>query len=446
MFNLLVYTNKGMTNLIKDMTTEEIEEFIHKHLPVKTVEKKKYGEVFTPPALINKMLDRFPNKVWSNPDLKWLDPSCGTGNFMILVYQRLMFGLKTAFPKEHERSEHIITNMLYMVELNVKNVRICQQIFGQEANIVCSDFLSNNTGFEDIKFDCIVGNPPFQEDLNVKGPGGKSKLYERIFLKAVGNMLQIGGYLSFVVPDNMLSGSGNVAYKTLIQNNVQFVSFNDENQSFFPGIQQFVCYFLMEKTSPGHSSNITLIEGTNGQHFKLKLEDRPINPVRNWTMYVENLVKKYIGNVKNDAVYNRGKSLDSYSGTKYSVIYTPSKKLRTNKLDLAVGLGIKKAVIFAISPKLEYEMDYTGKYGVGPNTFYIPFKTIEQGRHIEAFLRSDHYKLLASACRTSRQFLKIGFIEHLKMDNIVGKSKVNKTLNRRTLKRRIVNRRTLKSK
>jgi hypothetical protein len=431
-----------MINLIKNMTNEEIEEFIHKHLPVKILEKKKYGEVFTPPALINKMLDRFPNKVWSNPDLKWLDPSCGTGNFMILVYQRLMLGLKTVLPKEHERSEHIITNMLYMVELNAKNVRICQQIFGQEANIVCSDFLSNKTGFEDINFDCIVGNPPFQEDIDVKGPGGKSKLYERIFIKAVDSMLNKGGYLSFVVPDNMFSGSGNVAYKTLIQNNVQFVSFNAENKLFFPGIQQIICYFLMEKTS----SNITLIEGTNGQHFKLKLEDRPINPVRNWTMHIENLVKKYIGNVKNDAVYNRGKSLDSYNGTKYSVIYTPSKKLRTNKMDLAVGLGIKKAVIFAISPKLEYEMDYAGKYGVGPNTFYIPFKTIEQGRHIDAFLKSDHYKLLASACRTSRQFLKIGFIEHLKMDNIVGKSKVNKTANRRTMKRRNVNRRTLKVK
>ena len=77
-----------------DMNESEIEEFIAKHLPVKVLEKKKYGEVFTPSALIKKILDFFPKSVWSNPDLKWLDPSCGTGNFMILVYQRLMLGLK----------------------------------------------------------------------------------------------------------------------------------------------------------------------------------------------------------------------------------------------------------------------------------------------------------------------------------------------------------------
>lgn len=443
-----------MTKLLIKMTNEEIDEFIGKHLPVKALEKRKYGEVFTPPALILKMLGLFPKSVWSNPDLKWLDPSCGTGNFMILIYQRLMTGLTKAFSKEDERSEHIIKNMLYMVELNSKNVGICRQLFGSDANIVCSDFLADKKFFSsnlvsgsgsgsdsEIKFDCIIGNPPFQEDTDMKGPGGKSKLYERIFIKSLDNMLKTGGYLSFIVPDNMFSGNGNVAYNAIIKNHVEFVSFNDENQSFFPGIQQTVCYFFMKKTG----SNSSLIEDNDGHHFKLQLEDRPVNPVRNWTLHIEKLVKKYIGNVKNDAVYNRGKPLSSYNGTKYSVIYTPSKKLRTNKLDSAVGLGIRKAVIFAISPKLEYEMDYTGKYGVGPNTFYIPFKTMEQGRHLDAFLKSDHYKLLASACRTSRQFLKIGFIQHLKMEKIAGHGYTRKTrgtVNRRRFKRN----RTMKSK
>jgi hypothetical protein len=130
---------------------------------------------------------------------------------------------------------------------------------------------------------------------------------------------------------------------------------------------------------------------------------------------------------KNAAVYNRGKQLSLYNGSTYSLIYTSSKKLRTNKLELAPGLNIKKAVIFAISPNLEFEMDYTGKYGVGPNTFYIPFQTVTQGRHLEAFLKSDHYKLLALACKTSRQFLKIGFIEHLNLPKIMNFNNTSKT-------------------
>jgi hypothetical protein len=49
------------------------------------------------------------------------------------------------------------------------------------------------------------------------------------------------------------------------------------------------------------------------------------------------------------------------------------KMLYTNNVSLAVGLGIKKVIIFLISPNLDFVMDYDGKYGIGPNTFYIPF-------------------------------------------------------------------------
>jgi hypothetical protein len=404
---------------IETMTHEQIEDFITHHLPVKNLEKAKYGEVFTPSALIKKMLDKFPISSWSNPDSKWLDPCCGTGNFLIHVYQRLMLGLQKWETNEDKRSAHIIENMLYMVELNKKNYDICRQLFGPKANIVCSDFLLDKQFFGDNMtedaFNYIVGNPPFQEDNTVNGTGGKSKLYERIFSKAMA-LLKDNGYLAFLVPDNMLSGNGNVAYNTLIQNNVKFVSFNKEIQSFFPGIQQYICYFLLQKKN---TKGLTQIENTDGNTFNTQLLDRAVNPVRNWTPYVEKLLRQYITNVKNNVVYNRGKQLSLYNGTKYSVIYTSSKKLRTNKLEYAPGLNVKKAVIFAISPKLEFEMDYTGKYGVGPNTFYIPFKTFAQGKQLESFLKSDHYKLLALACKTSRQFLKIGFVEHLNLHKIM---------------------------
>ena len=418
---------KNKTKTIEDMTTDEMESFITKHLPVKNIEKAKYGEVFTPSALIAKMLDQFPTSCWSNPDLKWLDPCCGTGNFLVHVYQRLISGLENAFPNKSKRSSHIIKNMLYMFELNPKNCEICRQLFGQDANIECLDFLEYDKG---LKFDCIVGNPPFQEDSTVSGTGGKSKLYERIFIKSL-TILKDGGYLSFLVPDNMLSGNGNVGYNELIKYDVQYVSFNPEIQGFFPGIQQYICYFLMRNTAV---KGKTVIEQKQSDVFSTQLLDRPVNPVRNWTPYVETLIKKYMSPIKNVAVYNRGKQLSLYNGTKYSLIYTSSKKIRTNKLELAPGLNIKKAVIFAISPKLEFEMDYTGKYGIGPNTFYIPFQTLNQGKHLEAFLKSDHYKLLALACKTSRQFLKIGFVEHLNLQKIMDSKPAIRTGTKKNIK------------
>jgi hypothetical protein len=421
-----------MNNKVKkiyEMTEDEINEFMNQHLPTKKLEKDKYGEVFTSPVLINKMLDLFPKSIWTNSKLTWLDPSVGVGFFMIYVYIRLMDGLKKWEPNEKKRSKHIIENMLYMVEINKKNCDICKSIFGANVRLFCGDFLGDLKfqGHDDISFDCIVGNPPFQDDygLSMAGKrinGGKSKLYERIFLKSF-SMLKNGGYLSFVVPDNIFSGNGSQSYQTLIQNHIPFVSFNPSNQSFFHKIQQPVCYFILYKQN---KSGFTTIEHDDQLTFKIKLQDRPVNPIRNWTLNTEKLINQYVSNERNNVSYIRGKSLKSYKGNKYPIIFTPSKTLQTNNLELAAGYGTKKAIIFSISPDLAFKMDYSGKFGAGPNTFYIPFDSNSQGKKLENFLNSNNYKTLALATKTTRQYLKIAFIEHLKLTKIMGHNKTKK--------------------
>jgi hypothetical protein len=179
-------------------------------------------------------------------------------------------------------------------------------------------------------------------------------------------------------------------------------------------------------------STETIIENKHGDKFTLELLDRPVNPVKNWSLETENLLSKFVSMEKNNAVYNRGKPLEEYKGRKYKIIYTPSQLLYTDNKDLAVGLGVKKAVIFSISPDLAFKMDYHGTYGVGPNTFYIPFETKKQGKNIEKFLQSEHYKLLAHATKTTRLFLKNAFIQHLNINKI---SQIKNNLNTKTSKR-----------
>ena len=43
---------------------KELLEFLSGNLKPKFVEKKKFGEVFTPLSLISEMLDHLPNEVW----------------------------------------------------------------------------------------------------------------------------------------------------------------------------------------------------------------------------------------------------------------------------------------------------------------------------------------------------------------------------------------------
>ena len=74
-------------------------------------------EVFTPPELVDKLLDIFPEEVWHDSSLKWLDPACKTGIFLRQIAKRLMEGLRDEFPDEEVRRQHIFKNMLYGIAI-----------------------------------------------------------------------------------------------------------------------------------------------------------------------------------------------------------------------------------------------------------------------------------------------------------------------------------------
>lgn len=75
-----------------------------------TISSLSNDEVFTPPRAANMLLDLLPVEVWSNPDLKLLDPCCKTGVFLREAAKRFMIGLAGKFPNEHERRAHIFQN------------------------------------------------------------------------------------------------------------------------------------------------------------------------------------------------------------------------------------------------------------------------------------------------------------------------------------------------
>jgi len=389
------------------MSKDEIYAFIETHLPIVEKLKKDFGEVFTCTAFINKMLDQLPVEVWTNPGKTWLEPCCGVGNFMAIVYLRLMDGLAEWEPDTQLRSNHIIQNMLYMVELNPFNVDICSSLFENSINIVCGDFL---TWCPNKSYDIIVGNLPFQSKSCL---GGKNKLYEKIMDKCL-NMFT--DYILVITPDNIFSG-GSKLYKKMINNHsVLLIDLDKSNQQFFLKIQQYICYFLvansLDDVDNGHDV-LTKIICNDGSFFSVKLMDRPVNPVRNWNAETENLLRKYISNTKNNIVYNRGQSIQHYgSEGSIELIYSPTKFLYTDDKSLAIGYGIKKIVIFCISVKMEFAKDLDGQYGVGPNTFYIPLDDNNSQKWIQ-FLESDDYKIMVSSTKTNRQFLKNTFIQHL---------------------------------
>ena len=132
---------------------------------INKTEKDKYGEVFTSYELIEEMINVLPKNSWNDPNKKWLDPAAGNGHFIAMLYVKLLHGLKNAIPSLQKRKKHIIENMLFMVEINPKNVNYLKKLLGKNANICLGDFLDPSEKWKSdlgtSYFDVIVGNPPF---------------------------------------------------------------------------------------------------------------------------------------------------------------------------------------------------------------------------------------------------------------------------------------------
>ena len=74
-------------------------------------------EVFTPPALANKMLDTLPQSLFSNPDVKFLDPFCKSGVFLREIVKRLDRGLASQMPDVEKRINHILKKQVYGIAI-----------------------------------------------------------------------------------------------------------------------------------------------------------------------------------------------------------------------------------------------------------------------------------------------------------------------------------------
>ena len=266
--------NSETYNMIINMKTElkslidkpkELIEMINECLVPKDEEKKKYGEVFTPIAFINNnmlkdiedyWLKTYGENIWTNDKLTWYDPAAGMGNYSIAIYYKLLDGLKENIPDEDIRKKHIIEKQLYMGELNKKNCSVIKQIFNMcndyKLNLYQGDTLTINLKdiFKISKFDIIIGNPPYNEELtNV----GAKPLYNK-FIEYYINKCDI---LSFIVPSRWFSGGkGLDKFREMMLKRKDIVYINHYRNAcqIFGNkvnIEGGVSYFLIDKKYSG---------------------------------------------------------------------------------------------------------------------------------------------------------------------------------------------------
>lgn len=284
-------------------------------------------EVFTPPKLANKILDLIPEEIWKDKNATFLNPACKSGVFLREIAKRLIEGLEYEIPDLQKRIDHIYKNQLfgigiteitsllsrrslycskkangkYSVSKSFKNnegnifFEITDHDWKSNKCIYCGaskseygreeelethayQFIHNNNPniIKNMKFDVIIGNPPYQ--LSTKGGAAQAKPLYHIFIEKAKKLRP--RYISMIIPARWFAGGiglDNFRNVMLSDRHIRKIVYHSNAKDCFPSssIGGGVIYFLWDRETKGLCEYTNIHNGSTQTALR-KLDEFPI--------------------------------------------------------------------------------------------------------------------------------------------------------------------------
>lgn len=288
-------------------------EELHKPDILDCISHLSSDEVFTPPKLVNEILDILPQELFTDPNIKFLDPCCKSGVFLREIAKRLIDGLADKIPNLEDRLEHIFKNQLYglaITELTAllsrrsvycsKNANsefsVCNfednqgnieykktyHLWLKDKCMMCgaskseydrgdelethaysfihSDEQRNSALFKrlkEMKFDVIIGNPPYQLSFGLEGTNSSNA--KSIYNLFISQAIKLNPrYMTMITPSRWMTRTSQGipdewVTEMLTSNKFKIIHDFENSSDCFPGVEikGGVNYFLWKRDYKG---------------------------------------------------------------------------------------------------------------------------------------------------------------------------------------------------
>lgn len=259
--------------------------------------QKRYGQVYTPPTIARYLVNKAISLASSG---KVLDPSCGTGTFLVEWFEK---DVGEAIRRGVTTYEHVCNKLLSIrgndinpVASSITQMQLLWKMFSfnreikqngfPNLQITNADALKISDLFDLLaewyEIDCdpdkhavLLGNPPFvrserqtidystEEEKFYRPVSLNSNLYVLFPYKAMTQWLKEDGILCFVLPLSILDSKGSQKFRNLFKIGgkwliKEIVDMEEITRFAFPGVGTNVILFIAQKTPPNKNDKITI--------------------------------------------------------------------------------------------------------------------------------------------------------------------------------------------